>query len=194
MCTTFSLRGQRTENFIAPHLVLPTYGYRNVKYDVQNHPSLNLILKQLNPVHNPTTYLSKTSLISFSIKRRGTGLPDKQWNREKKYLQHLPLVESSKICCLPCTSNWDERRTLLGLWTRQALPLDTSLRNSQELVLQKSRRVFPSVHRSASSTETFSQTAFSVVNNRRAWIDFWLVAPTFQEKTSPQITRHMWTA
>jgi len=88
------------ENFIAPHLVLPIYGYRTVKYDVQNHPSLNLVLKQVNPVHILTSYLSKTRLISFSITRRCTGLPDNRWNGKKNF-QHLMLVESSKILLPP---------------------------------------------------------------------------------------------
>jgi hypothetical protein len=57
--------------------------------------------------------------------------------------------------------------------------LGTSLRNSQESVLQKSRRVFSSVVRSASTSRDEQFDHILSGNEKRAWNDFRLVATNF---------------
>jgi len=74
----------------------------------------------------------------------------------------------------PTHKTGDYRRTLIELWIREVWHLGTSLRNSQESVLQKPRRVFftgPLIR------QLFRDVEFDRIpigNEKRAWNDFGL--------------------
>jgi len=102
------------------------------------------------------------------ITRSGAGLPDNHWNREKEYTGSTAGRIQQHFAAFPALHTGTNE----DLW--QGCVLDrasvcvgpTSLRNSQESVLQKSRRVFSSVHRCTSFLETSSSTIFPVVTRR----------------------------
>jgi hypothetical protein len=128
----------------------------------------------------------------LSITRRGSGFPNSRWNQEQRMYNTYSL-RISNILVPSVHIILEIMKNFARVWIRQGLCLvDILLRNCQESVLQKSKRVFALVPRSATCSETTSSTKFSLVMRRGHGMISCCEQPTLWEISRLTTTVNFW--